>query len=84
MIRSNRSLRSDQGRLLSAAQNNPGLPPNLVGWLIQIAFLSVIQEACETFSGSRGSYEGHPTAGVSKPGFSLKFHSERLLSKLLG
>jgi hypothetical protein len=53
----------------------------LVGWLIQTAFLAVVQGTCETLYDSRGSKEGSRPVPSSRLVFPLNFYQHALISK---
>jgi hypothetical protein len=66
----------------------PALPPadrlgsSLVGWLIQTAFICVVEGTCETFYESRGSNQGVQPGSTSRFAFPLNFYQNTLISKI--
>jgi hypothetical protein len=49
---------------LPASASTDRFGASLVGWLIQTAFISVMEGTCETYYGSRGSIEGRFSRGL--------------------
>jgi hypothetical protein len=56
----------------------------LVGWLIQMAFISVVERACETYYESRGSSEGLRPGSSSRLAFPFSFYQHARISRALG
>jgi len=66
------------------------LSSSLVGWLVQTAFIAVVEGTCETYYESRGSNVGPrrlPTTRrlpIGRFVFPLNFHHYALISKVWG
>ena len=58
------------------------LGSNLVGWLIQTAFASVVEEMCETFAKPRGLTSRRFPQIASRLGFSLNSTQNSLILKV--
>lgn len=55
---------------------------NLVGWLIQIAIASVLEEMCETFADPRGFTNRRIPQIAARLGFSLNSTQSSLIAKV--
>lgn len=69
---------------LPAHQPADRLGSTLVGWLIQTAFIAVVEGTCETFYESRGFDQGVRPGTSSRFAFPLNFYQNALISKAWG
>jgi hypothetical protein len=84
MTTSHRLARLQAGAPLSAPAPAARFSSTLVGWLIQTAFLSVVEETCETFSESRGFYSRRGRHTPSRLIFPLNLYQHALISRMRG
>ena len=69
---------------LPASSSRDKFSSTLVGWLIQTAFVAVVEGTCETFSDSRGSNEGRRPGRSARFTFPLNFYQHALISRAWG